>query len=505
MSRSKQRWAWYFRVGLAIAILAVLGLVPAAYGAGETELAAPALQAVVKPLRVEPEKGYVGTRITLTSEGLPPARPVELVWATISGSYDTRVSSENVEFWDRTYTPRRASLGSAQTDSAGRLSTSVQVPEDYGEMHDLIAVVDGQDVAKGGFAVVRNATASPLDGPTGTPITIEVTGLGWTPFASTMAVLYDNAYVGFLSAVTTQGTARAQIRAPGPVGAHTIRLTDASGAVPYLNTEQSPRKLPQFKFEFNVTEDAGPPPATLDWPDDGRLVTNAALPRTTASAATATSGATARLEPSAGPILSNATVQAAGLPAGASLNLLWVSVIGNRVSGGWNLVQKPLGQATAGQDGTLATAIQVPEDLGGWHVVKLVQGEKVLAEAPYFVERSLVSVTPARVKAGEVYTVQVKGIGWTELDNGFAMLYDNAYVGYACGFNSQGDVTMNLVATGQPGTHLIDLYPMLYRVRDHGMGPWDYYLPQLTFAQDHPGLALGYRLPAFRLAITVVE
>ncbi|MBI3979098.1 MAG: hypothetical protein HY331_13015, partial [Chloroflexi bacterium] len=130
--------------------------------------------------------------------------------------------------------------------------------------------------------------------------------------------------------------------------------------------------------------------------------------------------------------------------------------------------------------------------------------DKILVEVPFFVERSLVGVTPTRVKAGEKFKVQLKGVGWTEIDNGVAITYDNAYIGYACGFNSNGDVTVDLVATGGPGTHLIDLYPMIYQ-GGHGKYPWQYNMPMLTFAQDHPGLALGYRLPTFRLAIEVVE
>jgi hypothetical protein len=74
-------------------------------------------------------------------------------------------------------------------------------------------------------------------------------------------------------------------------------------------------------------------------------------------------------------------------------------------------------------------------------------------------------------------------------------------VGYACGFNSNGDVAMPLVATGGPGTHLIDLYPMVYNGQDKK--PW-YWAPVLTFAQDFPGLSVGYRLPAFHLAIHTV-
>ena len=504
--------------GLSIAVVALLGLLVGSCGseqqAAPGAMAAPAAAsapgsapapAVLKPLRVNPEQGHVGTSITVAGEGLTPRKMVELLWATVEGSYDLKPSAETIEFYDRKFSPKRVPLGTATTDAEGRLSETFSVPEDYGETHDIVAMVDGQEVAKGGFSVVRNVTISPLQGPVGTPITIEVKGLGWTPFTNTLAVLYDNNYPGFMSAVTTAGSARAQIRAAGPPGKHVIRVANASAAVPYLNLQQSPvRQHPEFRFDFTITGDAGPPPLTLDWPDGSRVAASSSLQRTASSSIAVAPGIRASLSPASGPILSEATLQAAGLPPDAALDLLWISAKGNRISpSGWNLIQNPVGKAQVGEDGSLSTAVGVPDDLGGWHAVRLVQGEKVLAEVPYFVERSLVGVTPARVKSGETFTVQIKGVGWTELDNGVAVTYDNAYLGYACGFNSQGDVTLNLVAYGGPGTHLIDLYPMIFL--GHGKGPWLYNLPQLTFAQDNPGLALGYRLPAYRLAVTVVD
>ena len=107
--------------------------------------------------------------------------------------------------------------------------------------------------------------------------------------------------------------------------------------------------------------------------------------------------------------------------------------------------------------------------------------------------------------AGQKFTVHLKGLGWTQLDNTIAVDYDNSYVGYGCGFNSQGDTVMNLVATGAPGTHLIDMYPLLYTQQpSYANTPYGM-IPVLTYEQDAPGLALGYELPAIRLAVTVVK
>ena len=151
----------------------------------------------------------------------------------------------------------------------------------------------------------------------------------------------------------------------------------------------------------------------------------------------------------------------------------------------------------------VATSITVPDHLGGWHAVLIVQNGSIKAQVPYYVERSLISLSAKTVRAGEPFTIHLKGIGWTELDNTFAVTYDNGYIGYACGFYSKGDVTMNMVATGAPGTHLIDLYPALYKGK--ATDTWLEQMPMLSFRQDAPGLALGYRLPAFHLAITVTK
>ena len=113
-------------------------------------------------------------------------------------------------------------------------------------------------------------------------------------------------------------------------------------------------------------------------------------------------------------------------------------------------------------------------------------------------------MAPKTVKAGKPFMIELKGVGWTQLDNTVAVTYDNAYIGYACGFNSNGDVQIQMRATGTPGTHLIDLYPLLYTQQPAYPYPQLGMVPLLGFAMDAPGLAAGYQLPAFRLAIKVV-
>jgi hypothetical protein len=493
--------------GLAFALLGTLAILSAPLAPAALAQSQPD-QTRLSTLQVAPESGPVGTPITISGTAQPNA-PVQLDWLTWDGSYQTETTAETVAYKQRTFADKRVTIASVVADGQGRFSGEFTVPEDYGHLHDVRAVVDGQDVARGAFEILLSATATPTTGPIGTPIHLRVTGLNPNLFSgSTLAVRYDNAYTGVLTAATTNGTAEAIIRASGSVGDHAIFI--GAGTVPsYLNISQSPyaflySHLPDgegFKFTFTTTADNGAPANTLEWPPADAVHSLAPDdPRTTFEPLASSSG-TAALQPSSGPVLTETHLTASGLQPDKDVTLVWMTARGNRVSdSGWDVVSGTVGTGHTNAQGGLAADVNIPDDLGGWHMLKLVQDQAVMTQTPFFVERSLVSVEPAQPKAGDTVVVHAKGLGWTELDNGFAVTYDNAFVGYACGFNSNGDVTMPLVATGGPGTHLIDLYPMVYNGQDRK--PW-YWAPVLTFARDFPALGLGYRLPAYRLAISV--
>ena len=467
--------------------------------------------ASIKLLKVEPVKGYVGDSFTVTGDGLPAGKKVDFFWSTVDAEYATKVTIDNVEYHERKYEEKRVAFGSALVDAQGRVSAKFTAPEDFGEVHDLYAVIDGRDAARGGFRILRSAAITPAQGPVGTPITVTVKGMGWRGFEQFMALRYDNRYTGEISAVTTKGTAVFQIRAAGTPGRHIIQLNNSTAYAPgaYLNTQQSPQAYiyshldnqQEFRFVFALTKGTGPPADTLQWPDAGRVgQLKIDAPRTTLGSKPSEA---ATLTPPMGKIHSQTTLRATGLPANTEVILSFVTARGNRMTpSGWNLDTLPLSTVTTKADGSLHATFKIPDDLGGWHAVKLASRERVLMEVPYYVEQSLAKVLPKRMKVGETFTVQIKGVGWTELDNTLAVTYDNAAIGYACGFNSNGDVTINLVASGPPGTHLIDLYPAIYKGKDKV--PWNYQTPFLTYARDFPALTHGYRLPAFRLAIEVI-
>ena len=458
-------------------------------------------------LKAAPDTAAAGTKFTLSGSGLAAGKAVTIVWMTANVSYVADARPDTVDFIGRKVDKLGVVLGKTTVDAKGAFSLELTTPKDFGGIHDVYAVIDGKQVAKGGFLVERTVTISPLKGQIGTPITITVNGLGSSQYESEAAVLYDNHYTGLIAGNTTRGTATVQIRAAGAAGLHQIEVYDASHILPYLNIEQSPLPwLLPFKFQFKVTKDAGPPRARVEQPVDVQPTVDT---RTTLGVGSVAAPGTVsvQLGSTSGTVLSKVAVSATGLAPGSAVDLEWATVVGNRVNCTgtcWSSVTVPLGKATANAAGAVNASITVPDGLGGWHAIRLVQNGQVKAEMPYFVNRSFVSITK-RVKAGQRFTIHLKGVGWTQIDNTLAVTYDNSYIGYGCGFNSNGDVVMNLLATGAPGTHLIDIYPMLYTQQPAYPYPPLGMMPLLSFNRDAPGLALGYRLPAMRLAITVVK
>lgn len=212
-------------------------------------------------------------------------------------------------------------------------------------------------------------------------------------------------------------------------------------------------------------------------------------------------GVTAKLSKTAGTVGQPVTLNAHGLPAEKSVKVIWNTMTGSRVSGsGFSAEQKTLGQLTTDSSGNLSYNFKIRDDLGGVpHRIDLTVDGKVVGQTYLRILPSIVSVTPDKGPAGTKVTVELKGVGWTEYDNTYYITYDNAYVGYACGFNSSGTVKFSLTASGDPGYHLIDLYPGIYR----GKKPLPniYNAPQLTYGSDHPGDAI----PAIRMGFHLTK
>ena len=192
-------------------------------------------------------------------------------------------------------------------------------------------------------------------------------------------------------------------------------------------------------------------------------------------------------------------VRGVGFESGKTYQLNWTTVTGNRVGGGgWTESSNPVADGKADPSGQVEFRFKTPDDLGGAHRLWTQDGATEKS-GTYWIAPSALPLDVGQGPAGTPFTIHLKGVGWTETANIYTVVYDNSYIGYACGFNSQGDVEITLQATGDPGWHFIDLYPAVYKGQEGR--PNNFRIPQLTYALDHP----GEDLPRFRYAFYVAR
>ncbi len=473
-----------FRVQLLAFLTLTWALLPTALAAGKLSFA--------------PEYGPVGTGVTATASGLEPGAQVELAWETADASWQggngdfNGIAATTVE--------RTVARGTVATD--GSLTLHFTVPADYGYTHNVFLVdAGGTKVARQGFVVSPAMTISPTSGPIGTPIHVHFTGLGYKFYHLVWHLKYDGAETGALTALSTRGTADVTIPAAGAVGAHTLQAIVGTHSLPYLNEQQAPIYIPQVPVVvgavFTLTPGplVAPPPAA----SQGLLRERGTPPEA------GRAGPSLGLDYATGQVGSPTALLGRGFPANAKVDLTWSTVVGNRISGGgWQESTRDFGTVTAGPDGTFTYRFDTPDDLGGVHHIVATAGG-ASAQADYTITPSVFEVTPKVVAPGGDITVHLKGIGWTATANIITLVMDNSSFGYACGFNSQGDVTIHIKAPGTEGVHFIDLYPSIYKGDLKGPGAptetanANYLLLPMLNVVDHP----VERLPSFELAFTV--
>jgi hypothetical protein len=432
--------------------------------------------ASLQELELKYEKATVGANVRVSAAGLPAGETVELKWSTVTGGW---VIQDYYYFRGRKYSETNLSLGEFIVSANGHLDASFAIPEDYGGVHDVIATIDGKVVAQNGVEVTQSFDMTPTSGPIGTAIELRVKGLGWRPMENTWVVDWDNRGIGFVTAAGTRGSAIARFRAAGPSGDHFVKVYTGWQGQSYLNYQQAPNAyLPRPDFTFHTTSGSSSTPAAYadeykvySLPEPEVHIVNGKL----------------SLSSVQGPSGAETVLCGEGFPADSTLDLFWQTYIGSRVSGsGFAPEEKLIAKVKVGKDGKFNAPLTIPQDLGGEHGIEIREGDKLLGRAYYAIETTIVSMEPTSGPAGTPITIHLKGVGWTEYDNLYVATYDNAYMGYVCGFNSQGDVEITFKAAGGAGIHVIDFFPGIYQ------GPPTenqllYRMPQLTYADDHPG------------------
>ena len=210
----------------------------------------------------QPENGFVGklslaplhasegANVTVSGEALPANQEFDLVWRTVKGSWKTA----NGEYHGRDYAPAGYRIARVRTDAAGKFAASFVVPDDFGFQHDIVLQQDARLFTQAGFNLDMTMKVTPENGPPGTPITFDIKGIGWRELENSWMLVYDNNFTGWISAVSTHGSAHFTIPATGPAGAHVLQLIHGEFTFPYMNPQQNPvPDRPRFKTNFTVT------------------------------------------------------------------------------------------------------------------------------------------------------------------------------------------------------------------------------------------------------------
>jgi len=434
-----------------------------------------------------PAHGPWDTKVTATASGLRADTKYDLVWTTASGTW--KLSDDRSKYLGRDYKPAQKVLASATTDATGAFASTFAVPQGFGYAHDVM-VVDSQKTIrnKSLFDVDMETKITPTSGPVGTPITVEVRGIGWASYQNSFQLSYDNAYTGWVSSITTEGYAKVVIPATGTVGTHYITLGHSEFGAPYLNPQQQPvvASRPFPHIAFTVTDGAAVMPAAVTQQGFPQIAAKPVATGIWTSPAAATVG-------------TPATLNAKGLAASSDVELVWTTMVGNRSVTGFEERTKTLGKTRTDASGAFTWSFNVPDDLGGNHTLSAKIGDAVVAKTNLYIQANAFPLSVTQGPSGTKTSVHLKGVGWTETEQIYHLVYDNAFAGYSCAFQSSGDIEIFLTVSGEPGWHYIDMYPGIYQGTE--TRPANYKMPQLTAAADHP----GEPLPIFHWAFRITE
>ncbi len=210
----------------------------------------------------------------------------------------------------------------------------------------------------------------------------------------------------------------------------------------------------------------------------------------------ATTGPRISVAPNLATVGAIVNVTGSGFAPNTQLPISWSSRQGNNLNG-FKVVNHALRNVTTDSGGSFSFGMKVPHDLEGAHFIS-ASNLTPNSNATLYIERSA-TISSASGPEGSKIVIKMTGVGWDYITNIAVVDYDNSYVGYGCGFNSQGNVTMTLYAAGSPGIHTIDIYPSIW------LGPQSpatiaIYRYALLTPQDHPELS-----PSFHFSYLITQ
>ncbi len=556
----------------------------------------PASAAAATPaITVSPPNGPTGTVMTINGTGFPANTPVYLGWVSQNASWDVKAIPVP-QVAGINSTPLVYKIATTTSGASGGFSLQVRAPVDYGGSHIIQAyATNGTAISPvANFREVVSFRVSSTSGPAGSPINIVGTGIGISVYSTNYCVYWDNNYVGYVSAVSTGGTANFTLYASGTPGTHYISIFEGNNGPGYLNPGQNPSLSdydpPYIPFyaNYTVTPDNVVLPSASSATSDAFTihgvapvsslallgvslfagmglfvfarkdreerkaiskavialaiivviaiggvglyatmqshggsssttqtssgpevsftpVATALRPQITVHVNNVTTGPRIEVTPTIASVGGTITVTGAGFTPNQQLPLVMTDNVGNNLVG-FKPEDQPFANVTTGADGSFSLTTRAPSTLGGIHYIAAGNLTEH-SNGTLFIQRSA-SISATSGPAGTQIVIQMYGVGWDYNTNIVTLDYDNNYLGYSCGFNSQGNVTMYITATGAPGIHDIDLYPSIwsgpitssnYQVLPGAGQQVNYDNPLLT-PQDHPEL-----MPSFHFTFLITS
>ncbi|REB11616.1 hypothetical protein DVB69_00275 [Sporosarcina sp. BI001-red] len=439
------------------------------------------------------KEAAINEEVHFTIDDLDANTDVQLEWTEVEGTYKI----ENLyEFIGTKYSSKDVPLVTGTSDENGKWEGTFKVPQGFGGNHTLYITSDNKKIGQKGFFVRPKFSITPESGPVGTEVALEAEGLDWKTYKSMWNLTYDNKYTGMVSGVSTQGKTKAIFRASGSVGKHFLSLRSGYLGSPYINHESSPHTgWPAPDFVFEIT-DEDPIAAQYVEKTPKAASGGVEMPKLKNKKNVEVS-----MDKEEGIVGEKVALKASNLPKNKEVELVWNTMKGSRVTdSGFDEESAVLDTIKTDAEGNAEYKFEIPDDLGGLpHRIDLQIGDEIYGQTYLRITPSIVEITPSSGPQGTEISVTIKGGGWTEYDNAYYLTYDNAYSGYMCAFNSQGTLEYKIIATGELGYHVIDMYPGIYQQQEIETDMT--LIPQLTYREDHPGSAM----PAIRYGFEITE
>lgn len=452
-------------------------------------------------LVVSDDEVYVGDTITLEGRNLPANVPLDVVWQTARGHWGVLQGNDVV---GPQYQHDSRRLTTVSTDENGAVSESLTVPEDYGGDHTIeLQTADEESLAETTVTITPWFELEESSVPLGETFTLTGYGIGPDYLTSLYPVVWDNSMVGFLTGVMNNGTGTAEIRAVGPVGEHVIQVWRNFHGTPFLqNNTQSPFGQVaggrQSAWTVEVTEPEREFPT--QWMDS--LVQESPLDSHMIST-DVDSEATLSITPTSGQPGTDAFISGEQFPSDTEVNLVWHAHEGHHIKG-IPVSPEPrpevLPTVQTDDSGQFRQEVTIPSDIGSTRPLTAEIDGTVVASTGFVLQPEIKQMTPTEGPVGTEIEFEFRSLGWTMYDTAYFFVWDNKRVGYICGSDHDEGVTRTVLrATGEPGTHFIDVYPGYFKMEEDKP---DFTLkPHLSYRQNHAVRPL----PAFHFTFEVTE